>query len=279
MKDTAMIRSNPHTHTPYVDGKSTPREMIDTALSLGFVSLGFSEHAAQAGIDSVYGLDPSRRRDYLNEIRALAREYASRLTIRVGLEIDRLSTDSPEDLDYFLAANHYFASEDGDWAAVDGDPDSLESYVDRHFGGSWDTALKTYFEQYAAHVCRIKPTIIAHLDLICKGNRKRHWFDEAEGPLIEYGKAAMDQMITACDLMEVNTGGMARSGQPCPYPVQPLLKYWHDLGGRVIPSSDCHRCRQLAPAFDTTEDYLRRAGFTEYLILSPGKALFETVAL
>ena len=163
-----MIRSNPHTHTDYVDGKSPARDMIKRALELGFTSLGFSEHAYQPDIEPLYGLT---------------------------------------------------------------DP-----------------------------------------------NRKRHWFKE-DGALIDCGKEAMRRMIRSCRVLEVNTGGMARSGQPCPYPVQPLLAFWRELGGQVIPSSDCHRAHQLDAFFDIAPEYMRAAGFTECLALGKGDRLFETVSL
>ena len=37
-----LPRSNAHTHTNFVDGRDTPREMIETALVHGFHTLGFS---------------------------------------------------------------------------------------------------------------------------------------------------------------------------------------------------------------------------------------------
>ena len=97
--------------------------------------------------------------------------------------------------------------------------------------------------------------------------------------LIDCGKEAMRRMIRSCRVLEVNTGGMARSGQPCPYPVQPLLAFWRELGGQVIPSSDCHRAHQLDAFFDIAPEYMRAAGFTECLALGKGDRLFETVSL
>ncbi|MBQ6646704.1 MAG: histidinol-phosphatase HisJ family protein [Clostridia bacterium] len=273
-----MIRSNPHTHTDYVDGKSPARDMIKRALELGFTSLGFSEHAYQPDIEPLYGLtDPNRQR-YINEIVSLRREYEGRIRIWLGLEIDRMSPESGEGLDYFIGANHYLTSRNGDFAAVDGDADLLEAYVARAFDGSWDRAIERYFKDYADFVEKKPPAIIAHFDLICKSNRKRHWFRE-DGALIDCGKVAMRRMIRSCRVLEVNTGGMARSGQPCPYPVQPLLAFWRELGGQVIPSSDCHRAHQLDAFFDIAPEYMRAAGFTECLALGKGDRLFETVSL
>ncbi len=269
-----MIRSNPHTHSDLVDGKSSAREQVEQAIRLGFESLGFSEHAHQQEIDVRYGLKAELRPQYIDEITALKREFAGRLRVWLGFEVDRVSDETCEGADYFIGASHYFVTSPEDFAGVDGDDQNLETYVENHFGGSWDKAVETYYEQYAEYIERRPPTIIAHFDLICKSNRKRHWFDE-DAAALRAGKAAMRRMIRHCDLMEVNTGGMARSGQPFPYPSAKLLAYWRELGGRVIPSSDCHRYWQLDAAFDTVEQYMRDAGFTEYVQLGGGDALLE----
>ena len=260
------ILSSCHTHTSYVDGKSSARAQVERALELGFVSLGFSEHAQEA----YCGLTPENNVRYIDEITALKREYAGRIKLWLGIERDRISTDPNTCYDYVLAANHYVNTR-----AVDGKPDELEAYA----GGAWDEVIARYFDEYAAYVDEIKPDIIAHFDLICKYNRTRHWFSESEGAFIRCGKAALERMIKSCDVLEVNTGGTARSNQPCPYPVMPLLKYWHDLGGRVIPGSDCHSCLQLDAWYDKLPAYLREAGYSHILMPGVGDKLFDEYAL
>ena len=89
----------------------------------------------------------------------------------------------------------------------------------------------------------------------------------------------MDRIIPVCDVMELNTGGMARSSQPCPYPVMPLLKYWRSLGGKVIPASDCHYSPLLNAYFSEAEAYMREAGYDRYIILGKNDRLFEEVRL
>ena len=272
-----MILSNPHTHTDYVDGKSPARAQIEQALSLGFVSLGFSEHAHEGDDPVMCGLKSEDREKYIREIRALQSEYAGRLRVFLGMEIDRISDETGEGLHYFIGASHYFRAEDGTLAAIDGDADALESFVRDYFHGSWTRAIETYFEEYAAYIERRPPSIIAHFDLIRKNNTKRHWFEEEM--LLEPGKAALRRMVKACDLMEINLGGMLRSNQPTPYPMPALLRYWRALGGRVIPSTDCHNSALLGGNLDYCEDYMRAASYTEYTILGVGDDLFETRAL
>ena len=273
---SSVIKSNAHTHTDRVDGKSTAREQIESALSLGFVSLGFTEHAEEPWC----GLTPESAEAYIDEINALKAEYAGKLRIWLGIERGRLSTDNRrERYDYILGASHYFTAPGIDAVGIDGDAQGLDDYVNKYLGGSWDAAIKKYFDEYADYICGLKPDIIAHFDLIVKYNRTRRWFDESAGALIEYGRAAMERMIKACSVLEVNTGGMARSNQPCPYPVLPLLSYWRELGGRVIPSSDCHNAGLLDARFDIVCDYMRRAGYVSALRLGTGDTLFEEYEL
>lgn len=270
------IKSNPHTHTQRVDGKNTARELIERALSLGFESLGFTEHAEEA----YCGLTKDGAEAYIAEINALKQEYAGRIKLWLGIERDRLSTDNRrERYDYILGANHYFTARDGRVFAVDNGEDELVSYVETCLAGSWEAAAKEYFEVYADYICELKPDIIAHFDLLCKYNHRHNWFDENSDAFIQPGKAALDRMINACNVLEVNTGAMARTGRPCPYPALPLLKHWRSLGGKVIISSDCHNAQLLDACFDNAVGYIKSAGFKTALKLGTGNILFEEYEL
>ncbi len=272
-----LIKSNPHTHSVYVDGKNTLEEMVESALSLGFTALGFSEHARQI-VDLPYGLSLENEIKYIEHVKALQKKYQGRIRIWLGMERDRMSVTDKSAFEYTLAANHYLISDDGECAGVDS-TDIIGPWVEKHMGGDWMKAAKTYFSEYADYVVSIKPDLIAHLDLICKGNRKYGWFNEGASEYLSYAKAAMDKMITVCRVMEVNTGGIARSNQPCPYPILPMLSYWKKLGGEVIPASDCHRAHQLGAYFDECPAYLKEAGFTQMLQLGTEDKLFEIVKL
>lgn len=272
------ILSNPHTHTNHVDGKNTALEMTERALELGFTSLGFSEHAKQY-IDPAYSLSEAGERNYIEDVKR-AREFArGRMRVFLGIERDRVSSADRALYEYVIAANHYFVLSDGSFCSVDGDVNALVPIVNALFGGDWTRAAAKYFADYAEYVADYKPDIIAHFDLIVKNNRKMRWFDEADDAYLRLGYDALERMRSGCDVMEVNTGGMARSGQPCPYPIPPFLARWRELGGRVIVSSDCHRAHQLDARFDCALGYLARAGYKSRLVLGAGDELFEEVAL
>jgi len=119
-----------------------------------------------------------------------------------------------------------------------------------------------FFRQSGQYAAEYRPHIFGHFDLIKKQNKNLEIYDPADKRVIEAAFDALDMILESGALLEVNTGGMARSAQKFPYPDMLYLKRWHEIGGRVIVGSDCHYAPQLDYAFDEMPAYLRQAGFT-----------------
>ena len=101
------ILSNPHTHTDFSDGRDTPRSQVERALALGFRALGFSDHAAQ-DVDAFTGMPKEREADYQGAVRALAEEYAGRIRVHLGVELDsEFGIAEKKNYDYILLSCHY----------------------------------------------------------------------------------------------------------------------------------------------------------------------------
>ena len=74
--------ANYHTHTRLCDGTNTPAEMAAAAYRKGFAALGFSGH-----------MDPSVHMNwtaYCDQIRALQTDYAGKMDILLGVELDQV---------------------------------------------------------------------------------------------------------------------------------------------------------------------------------------------
>ncbi len=269
-----MIKlSTPHSHTPYCDGQSSPREMVEAALKLGFVSLGFSSHARQ-DFDLAYALDERGEQDYIRDIRALQQEYRGRIRLWLGMERDTLSTAQREPFDYVLASVHY-TQMGGGRVAVDGPPELVAGCIREHFGGDGLAFAEDYYQTLGGYIRDYKPDIIGHFDLLTKHNVARRFFDTGHPRYIKAARRAMDEAITGCRLMEVNTGAIARSGASVPYPSLELLQYWRGIGGEVILSSDCHRTNQLNTNYEQGEALIRAAGYKKAAFLGRHEDLFE----
>jgi len=86
MQDTARI--NLHTHTVCSDGRMSPEEVIQAGVAAGLSHIGIADHFVSTKLlpgrgVTAYGLDP-----YLAEVRELAEEYARKIRVLAGIEID-----------------------------------------------------------------------------------------------------------------------------------------------------------------------------------------------
>lgn len=266
--------STPHSHTMFTDGRNTAEEMAGAAVQKGFVSLGFSEHGRQDFDSPLYALSPESEEKYIREIRRLQELYKDAITLRLGVERDFYSVAERQLYDYTLGSVHYLLTDAG-LISVDGDSDVLRTALAKEWHGKGLLFAEQYYDLLGQYVAEYKPDIIGHFDLITKHNAKLRIFDENSPGYLRLAYAAMDRAITGSELMEVNTGAMARAGAPLPYPALPLLLYWRSIGGRVILSSDCHDARMLDFGYEKGLAVIREAGYTEISYLGTGDDLFS----
>lgn len=271
-----------HTHSTYCDGKYPLREMISAAVRCGFVSLGFSGHAAQ-GFDFPYSMSYENQRGYFDELRALQKEEWP-LRLWAGLEVDAFAGEKEHEMskeaDYIIGSTHYmWAERGGDSVAVDGDAVKLKAHVDTVYHGDGLAAAKRYFEVMSDFILRAKPEIIGHFDLVRKHAQKLGLFDENDPAYRKIALDALEKLFPAGSVLEVNTGGMARGYLPTPYPTIELLCAWREMGGKVTITSDCHDWHLLTHAYDTAEAMIRQAGFKSVMRLGTTDALWEEIPL
>ncbi len=105
------LRGTFHNHTTASDGHATLRQMAEAAMELGLEYLGIADHSKSSF--QANGLDESRLRAQLEEIRTLNEEFAPDFRLFSGSEVDILkdgSLDFPDDLlaelDYVVASVH-----------------------------------------------------------------------------------------------------------------------------------------------------------------------------
>ena len=256
------IRSNPHTHTSFSDGRDTPREQIERALALGFMALGFSDHAVQE-VDAFTGIPKEREEAYRREVRALAREYAGRIRVYLGLELDgEFGLARLEQYDYIILSNHYVRGGNAR-ALVDCRPrrDQVFAVRDLAYGGDGAAMAAAYFERLGAQALEIRPAIVGHFDIVKYFNGDGALYDCADPRVRRAQAAALEAIKKSGALLEVNTGGMARGYVDEPYPAREILRLWREMGGEVVLGSDCHDRALLNYGFDAMVALLREEGF------------------
>ena len=271
------ILSNCHTHTDFCDGLHSAREMVETAVALGFRSLGFTSHAPQY-FDLPYAIAPEKEGEYQRELRALREEFQGRIRLHIGIERDFFSFAVPSHYDYWIASVHYIPFR-GRFYSVDGKPEELYALCQSAFGGDGLALARAYYDLLTAYAVSYRPPVIGHFDLIKKNNARLSLFDSSSPAYEEIVRNSLRTIAKCGSMLEVNTGGMARRYLQEPYPSSDILRIWQSLGGHVIASSDCHDKALMDYAFDQLPGYLEEAGFDGISVLGCGDALFEAYPL
>ncbi len=272
-----MFKSNCHTHTIYCDGKNTAREMVEAAIGRGFVSLGFSGHSPMTD-ENDWTMTPEKTKVYTDEIRALKKEYADRIDILCGIELDNnFDGVNPEDFDYVIGSVHQLKK--GDTAYdVDYTAQQLKKAVDDFFDGSFIEMSRYYYSTLADFIIKTKVDVVGHIDLITKFNLDTALFDESDPEYRRIVSDAVDCILKAKPdiLFEVNTGAMYRVGKKEPYPADFILRYIRKKGGKITLTSDSHNTESIDFAFKEAEEIIKKCGFTEiYYLTSNGIKFYE----
>lgn len=256
-----------HTHSTMCDGKNPLAEMAQAAFAAGAVSFGASGHSHTPMSEDKGGVLPVDMTAYRMEVLRLREEFAGRMDVLLGIELDNCADVTAEGFDYWIGSVHRLRGPGGGWHTVDWDRETLDRCVREEFAGDFLELAERYYEE----VCRMaarKPTILGHLDLIGKFNEDGGFFDE-EDP--RYRAAALEA-LHATDpgesLLEINTGAMSRGYRSVPYPALFLLKEWRNMGGRIILTADAHCAGTIVYGYAQAAELARAAGFRRSVVMT-----------
>lgn len=262
-----MLRSCVHTHTCFCDGADTPEEMVQAALALGFVSLGFSGHGHSPLDPAAMSLEGEKA--YREEVTRLQTRYAGQLEILLGQEHEGFAPYSDYSYSYLIESLHWI-SRDGQWLGMDWSRERTEENVRLHFGGDYFAYCKAYYEACASVYEKSPAQICGHLDLLTKFNEGSCMFDMDDPRYLEPARQALRVAVERGMVVELNTGAIARGYRMTPYPIPALLRFLRNIGGEVIVTADCHDRRFLTCWYDNAEALLRELGYTHTLVLRKG---------
>lgn len=150
--------ANYHTHTWRCNHASgEEREYVENALRAGLKVLGFSDHSPYMFPGEYYSYFRMRLEqleDYVQTVLQLRAEYAGRIEIPLGLELEFYPELLPDllpvlrdyPLDYLLLGQHFVGNEIGEHysGSVTGERRILERYCDQSID-AMQTGLFTYF--------------------------------------------------------------------------------------------------------------------------------------
>lgn len=264
---------NMHTHTVYCDGKDTPEELVEKAISLGFDTIGFSKHAytyyTEASIRK-----PDRTNEYLEEIKRIKPQYADKINIVLGLEHDFYAPIDLSPYEYVIGSMHYFRFGDN-YVAFDRSTEYVKTLIDNYFDGDGMKMVRKYYEDFTEmhHIVDRKIDVIGHIDIIVKTNEALGFVDTSSKEYQSLAIECVRELAKKTDIFEMNTGAMSRGYRTIPYPENFILKELNRLGKGIILTSDCHNKDHLDYYFDESLEILRACGIGEVYVYSDGKFL------
>lgn len=267
-----MIKADFHTHTTYCDGKNTPREMVEAAYQMGFTDFGISGHADYSFADPGFGMSDPVLEQYKNELYALREEYAGRINLYIGIELDCLGP--VQKAEYAIGSTHC-VEKAGEFISVDDTEEKVADAVARLWNGDWYAYARDYYELEATVYDRTGCDWVGHFDLLTKWNEGFRHFDERKDEYREPALAAMRKLNDAGLPFEINTGAISRGYRSEPYPSRFFLKELHAMGGRIMINSDSHNINTIGYHFEQARRLALECGFKRAVVLKPGGGFRE----
>lgn len=254
-----MIKQNLHTHSQYDDGKDAIDEIVQKAQERGFTILGFSGHGYYAKDDS--SMTPEKTKQYIQDVRQAQQQAPNGLKIYLGIEEDSMAPiENVEDFDYVIGSVHYL-EHNGKIYPIDYSQEQFDEMLKEGYQNDINALAKDYYLAIERQAQNPNIQIIGHLDLIAKYNEDQSYFCFDDPKILSYAKVAIEQLVKAGKIFEMNSGAMARGYRNSPYPSIELLKLIYEANGKILINTDCHHKEYLDYGMQICLDLAKQIGF------------------
>jgi len=271
--------------------KGTLREVIEAAIAQGYHTFGVSEHAPR--LDERYLYPPERAMGwdvakiaadfdaYGRTIGPLAEEYADRITVLRGFEIEVVPGDRYVEImsgfrkqygfEYMVGSVHYLHD-----ISIDSSQEEFVAAIE--IAGGLEALSIQYYETVARMIEAMRPEVIGHLDLVRKNAGPHGPVDTA--PI---RRAALEtlEVARACGgILDLNTAGY-RKGLGSPYPAPWLIREANRMGIPFCIGDDSHGPLDVGAGVDDARAYLLENDVTTVTVLNKvdGAIVRRTVPL
>ena len=263
-----MIFQDLHTHSRYDDGSASLEQMVCSAIDRGLSSIGLSIHSP---IEKEYDWTarPEDLPRFVREARRLRQAYSDQITVYCGIEYDLQSDVELSGYDYVIGSLHSIVTPDGLFS-VDNTAGIAEKGILKYFNGDADAAAEAYFAQYESLAENPEVDIVGHFDLLTKFDERSGLYDETSPRFLDAAFEAMDLLVKAGKIFELNSGAISRGYRTNPYPSQLLLQHLQMMGGKILLSSDAHSPDGIGYFFSEMLEIAVKSGFSEIYQLKNG---------
>jgi len=258
-----MTRIDYHLHTRESGDCSERMErMCRRAVEIGLDEICFTEHFDTDPYDAGFRYYDDAR--YERRLEAVRRQFAGRLAIRKGLELDFQSRHAarlaeliaPFRFDYLIGSAH---------CVFNSMP--RRALVERGFPP--DEIYRVYFDEVRALIATGLPHCLGHLDYFrktCSDLLGPYYYAAYEEQMSDI----VSRLVGAGMGLEVNSRHFDR-GEPL-MPSLDVLRMYREAGGDIVTvGSDAHRASEVGLGLAEACGALRQAGFTEYVAFEGGQ--------
>jgi histidinol-phosphatase (PHP family) len=232
------------------------RESCEAAIAAGVTEIAFTDHVEHQHTDLGYGY--YRFDDYMASVEAVQAEFAGRLTVLKGAEVD-YHTDTAEmvqkfmeehgsEYDFVIGSVHY-----GDNAEI-----IFQEYFE---GKTVDDVVYPYLDQLESAIRTGWFDTIGHLDIPKRYLPKTHrTYDPAR--YRERWDDLFAALIETDTAFEINTSGLRQTPKTS-MPGPAIVRWYVEAGGKLITSgTDSHAAQTVGAGLPKTLDMLELCGIT-----------------
>lgn len=263
-----------HLHTTYDDGGNSVREMAEKGLLADFSSIGLCVHSPIPG--EYWCATEDGVRNFMSDVRAVAEELHDRMPVYCGIEFDSVSTCDLSPFDYVIGSVHVLQAPGGPWYYDASREDALRM-IETVYGGDREQAAEDYFARVGSLAEIGEVDIVGHFDLLTKFDEPECIYDVHSARYRDAARFAMERLVNAGKIFEINTGAVSRGYRTTFYPSEDLLRDLFSLGGKICLSSDSHSVKTLGFQRDKAKACAVAAGFN--VVWEWNGTDFEPVAL
>ena len=149
--------------------------------------------------------------------------------------------------------------------------------IETVYGGDREQAAEDYFARVGSLAEIGEVDIVGHFDLLTKFDEPECIYDVHSARYRDAARFAMERLVNAGKIFEINTGAVSRGYRTTFYPSEDLLRDLFSLGGKICLSSDSHSVKTLGFQRDKAKACAVAAGFN--VVWEWNGTDFEPVAL
>lgn len=249
-----------HMHTQFSDGQASIEEMAQSAIEKRLSRICITDHMPLP-CDRRYTMDRKRVDEYRLGVRTAQAEYADRLEIKLGIELEyvpqfRFWVRSILEMgwDSTIISVHSLFKNDA-LLMVNGSVQEFEKLL-QAFDNDIRAVLKTYFETVQAAAGTGWFDIVGHLDVVKKHNTGNRYFFESDPFYKTLVRDTLDIIRQRNVKMEINTAGFNHPVN-APYPSPWVVREAMEMGIPIVLSSDAHDPGSIGQYFHAIDDCVR----------------------